>query len=360
MRTEFAASLEKAAAGAELTRKDIINLLAAAPGAEEEALYRLADSVRARVAGDEVHLRGVIEFSNYCRRRCYYCGLRADNVNLQRYRLMPEDIVAAARRGAELGYGTIVLQSGEDPWYTGPVLAGIIREIKKLGVAVTLCVGERTRDEYALWREAGADRYLLKHETANAALYNRLHPGMSWQERLQCLQWLRELGYQVGSGNIIGLPGQTLEDLADDLILLRELDVEMAGLGPFIPHPATPLGGEPPGSLDLTYRVVATARLVIPYAHLPATTAVGTLAPNGRQLALQRGANVIMPNLTPTRYRVDYQIYPNKICINEGPEDCRHCLEGMVRALGRRLGQGPGHTLKPLRVHVTGVLTEAP
>ncbi len=348
MRPDFTASWQRAAAGEELHREDIVNLLAAAPGEEEEALYRLADGVRARVAGDEVHLRGIIEFSNYCRRRCCYCGLRADNTRLHRYRLMPEDIVAVARQGAELGYGTIVLQSGEDPWYTAPVVARIVREIKKLGVAVTLCVGERPREDYALWREAGADRYLLKHETANENLYARLHPGMSWQERRQCLAWLRELDYQVGSGNIIGLPGQTLEDLADDLILLRELDVEMAGLGPFIPHPATPLGGEPAGSLDITYRVVATARLVIPFSHLPATTAVGTLAPNGRQLALQRGANVIMPNLTPTRYRADYQIYPNKICIKEGPEDCRHCLQGMVRALGRRLGRGPGHTLKPI------------
>ncbi|MGI9860216.1 [FeFe] hydrogenase H-cluster radical SAM maturase HydE [Moorella naiadis] len=350
MRTGFAACLARAAAGRELNREDIITLLGAAVGAEADALYRQADNVRARVAGDEVHLRGIIEFSNYCRRRCYYCGLRADNARLRRYRLMPEDIVAVARRGAELGYGTVVLQSGEDPWYTAPVLAGVIREIKKLGVAVTLCVGERPREEYARWREAGADRYLLKHETANEELYARLHPGMSWSARRQCLTWLKKLGYQVGSGNIIGLPGQSLADLADDLLLLRQLDVEMAGLGPFIPHPDTPLGGEPAGSVELTYRVVAVARLVIPYAHLPATTALGTLAANGRQLALTRGANVIMPNLTPAEYRPDYQIYPNKICVNEGPEDCRHCLEGMVRSLGRRLGRGPGHALKQFMV----------
>ncbi len=346
MRPEFATSLVKAAAGRELEREDIITLLGAAGGEEAGAFYRLADAVRARVAGEEVHLRGIIEFSNYCRNHCYYCGLRADNAKLHRYRLLPEDIIAAARHGAELGYGTVVLQSGEDLWYTAPMLADVIRAIKKLGIAVTLCVGERPREDYALWREAGADRFLLKHETANEELYARLHPGMSWQQRRQCLDWLRELGYQVGSGNIIGLPGQSLADLADDLLLLRQLDVEMAGLGPFIPHPDTPLGGEPAGSVELTYRVVAAARLVVPYAHLPATTALGTLAANGRQLALARGANVIMPNITPTEYRADYQIYPNKICVNEGPEDCRHCLEGMVRSLGRRLGRGPGHTLK--------------
>ncbi len=223
MRPEFAASLARAAAGRGLERGDIIPLLGAAAGEEADALYRQADAVRARVAGEEVHLRGIIEFSNYCRRRCYYCGLRADNAKLRRYRLLPEDIVAAARRGAELGYGTVVLQSGEDPWYTAAILADVIRAIKKLGVAVTLCVGERPREEYALWREAGADRYLLKHETANAELYTRLHPGMSWQERLQCLDWLRELGYQVGSGNIIGLPGHPVSAMVVFGILLEPL-----------------------------------------------------------------------------------------------------------------------------------------
>lgn len=348
MRKEFAEALSRVAGGEQLDKVTIVTLLSARPGQEEEALYGQADEVRARYVGEEVHLRGVIEFSNYCRRHCHYCGLRADNNRLARYRMQPEEILAAARRGVELGYGTIVLQSGEDPWYTGEMLAELVRAIKALGVAVTLCVGERPREEYELWREAGADRYLLKQETANPELYRRLHPGMSWEERLECLRWLKDLGYQVGSGNIVGLPGQTLEDLAADLLLLRELEVEMAGIGPFIPHPDTPLGGYPAGSLELTYRVLAVARLVIPWAHLPATTAVGTLAPNGRQLALQRGANVIMPNLTPDQYRPNYQIYPGKICINEEPEDCRHCLEGMIRSLGRRVGQGPGHGLRAL------------
>lgn len=346
MRKAFAEALLRAANEEKLDREAIVILLSALPGEEERALYSLADAFRARYVGDEVHLRGVIEFSNHCRRRCLYCGLRADNRSLARYRMQPEEILAVARRGVELGYGTIVLQSGEDPWYTAEMLADLVAVIKELGVAVTLCVGERPREEYKRWREAGADRYLLKQETANPELYQRLHPDMSWEERLTRLRWLKDLGYQVGSGNIVGLPGQTLEDLAADLLLLRELEVEMAGIGPLIPHPDTPLRGCPAGSLPLTYRVLAVARLVIPWAHLPATTAVGTLDPNGRRLALQRGANVVMPNLTPRKYRAHYQIYPGKICLQEEPEDCRECLEGMIRSLGRRVGRGPGHGLK--------------
>ncbi|HBT47215.1 MAG TPA: [FeFe] hydrogenase H-cluster radical SAM maturase HydE [Peptococcaceae bacterium] len=349
MRREFIAALERVTADRGADKEDIVVLLTAQPGGEEEALYRQADALRVRYVGDEVHLRGVIEFSNYCRRRCRYCGLTADNHALPRYRMDPEEILAAARRGVDLGYKTIVLQSGEDPWYTGEVLAEIVACIKEWGVAVTLCVGERTREEYELWRRAGADRYLLKHETANPELYSRLHPGMSWDKRMACLRWLKELGYQVGSGNIVGLPGQTLEDLADDILLMRELEVEMAGIGPFIPHPHTTLRTHPAGSLDLTYRVLAVTRLVIPWAHLPATTAVGTLSPNGRQMALQRGANVVMPNLTPKKYRAAYQIYPGKICLEEAPEDCRRCLEGMIRGLGRIVATHPGHGLKGRR-----------
>ncbi|MDN5347429.1 MAG: biotin synthase [Clostridia bacterium] len=343
MRREFRRALTAAAAGRLVGREEIITLLAALPGEEEEALRRQADAVRAASVGDAVYLRGVIEFSNYCRCRCHYCGLRADNRKLARYRLSPEEILACARQGAELGYGTIVLQSGEDPYYTAEMIASLVKEIKSMGLAVTLCVGERPREDYALWRRAGADRYLLKHETANPELYQQLHPGMGLKRRLECLKWLKELGYQVGSGNIVGLPGQSLADLADDLLLLRELKVEMAGIGPFIPHPETPLGGYPAGDLGLTLRVLAVARLLLPFAHLPATTAVGTLAPDGRQRALQGGANVIMPNLTPPGYRERYQIYPNKICINERPEDCRSCLEAMVTGIGRYLGRGPGH-----------------
>lgn len=345
MRPVFREALEKLADGGRPGREEVLALLQASPGEEEESLFRAADAVRRRVVGDEVHLRGVIEFSNHCRRHCLYCGIRADNRRLERYRMQPAEIVAAARRGVELGYKTIVLQSGEDPWYTRETLAEIIRSIKEWGVAVTLCVGERPREDYACWREAGADRYLLKHETANPRLYARLHPGMHLADRLNHLRWLKELGYQVGAGNIVGLPGQTLADLADDLLLLRDLRVEMAGIGPFIPHPDTPLGQYPPGSVSLTLRVLAVARLLLPWCHLPATTALATLNPEARRLTLLRGANVVMPNLTPARYRRNYEIYPNKICLDEDPGHCRLCLHQLVSGLGRRLAAGPGHGL---------------
>lgn len=329
----------------ELSRQDIYVLLVAAEGGE---LFRAADEVRRRYVGEQVHLRGIIEFSNYCRRNCHYCGLRVGNQKLPRYRLDPGHILAVARRAEQLGLGTVVLQSGEDPAFAAGTVAELIYVIKReTGLAVTLSLGDRPREDYACWREAGADRYLLKHETADAALFARLRPGTTLEERLQHLRDLRELGYQVGSGNMVGLPGQTLDSLADDISLLRELDVEMAGIGPFLPHPDTPLAEARPGSVELTLRVLAVTRLALPWAHLPATTALGTADPLGRQKALSCGANVIMPNVGPTECRPLYQIYPGKICLDEGAETCLGCLRTMVRSMGRTLGAGPGHSPKP-------------
>ncbi len=347
MRQEFVEVLKKARGNHHLERHEVIVLLQAR-GEEVDALGRAADGVRAAFLGDEVHLRGIIEFSNYCRRNCLYCGLRRDNRKLRRYRLTPGEILAAARRVAGLGLPTVVLQSGEDPHYTAPVLADIIRRLKEeVGVeAVTLSVGERSFEDYRLWREAGADRYLLKHETADAALFARLRPGTTLQERLLRLKWLRDLGYQVGSGNIVGLPGQTLETLAADILLLRELDVEMAGIGPFIPHPETPLGNEPPGGLELTLKVLAVSRLLLPRAHLPATTALGTIHPGGRRLGLCFGANVIMPDTTPPPYRCYYQIYPGKAGLHDEMEATLVALKNMIHSLNRRVGRGPGHAPK--------------
>jgi biotin synthase len=339
-------ALKKAAAGEELEKAHLVALLAA-EGEIKNQLFRLADEVRAKYMGNQVHLRGIIEFSNYCIQNCLYCGLRHDNTKLFRYRIEPEEILAIARQAAALGYGTLVLQSGEDPWYTAEMLADLVRQIKdSLNVAVTVSAGERERADYELWREAGADRYLLKHETADPGLYARLRPGHQLAERVEKLQWLRELGYQVGSGCMVGLPGQTLETLALDLMLLKELDVEMAGLGPFIPHGETPLAGERSGSADLTLNLLATARLVLPWTHLPATTSLGTIDAQGRQKALQVGANVVMPNVTPARYREHYQIYPGKICQQEEPDHCRGCVEGWVTALGREIGHGWGQSPK--------------
>jgi biotin synthase len=316
-------------------------------GEDEAKLLAAADSARRKQMGDRVHLRGLIEFSSYCERNCLYCGLRRDNKSLARYRMDREEILAIAGAGADLGYRTVVLQSGEDSYYTAKILAEIVYQLKnRFDMAVTLSVGERSRDEYRLWREAGADRFLLKHETADRDLYRALHPDMAFDNRRRCLYWLRELGYQVGSGCMVGLPGQTLQSLAADLLFMRELDVEMAGIGPFIPHPATPLGTERGGTAALTLKVIAVARLLLPQAHLPATTALGTVDSRGRQKALQAGANVVMPNITPGNYRRMYEIYPNKICLDDNPAHCRNCIGGIISSLGRTVATDCGHSPK--------------
>ncbi|MEW6660975.1 MAG: [FeFe] hydrogenase H-cluster radical SAM maturase HydE [Bacillota bacterium] len=344
---EAANALKKAADGKDLNLGDLVALLAV-EGETKRQLFSLADETRAKYMGNQVHLRGIIEFSNYCVQNCLYCGLRKSNRKLFRYRMLPEEVLGIAKRAAQLGYRTIVLQSGEDPCYDAETLAELIGAIKKeTGVAITVSVGERRLEDYRLWREAGADRYLLKHETADPGLYVRLRPGHQLASRVKRLQWLRQLGYQIGSGNMVGLPGQTLETLAADLILLKELDVEMAGLGPFVPHGDTPLAGARAGNVDLNLKVLAVARLVLPWAHLPATTSIGTLDPQGRQKALRVGANVVMPNVTPARYREHYQIYPGKICLQEEPEHCRSCVEGWITAMGREVACDYGHSPKP-------------
>jgi len=314
---------------------------------EGDELTLWADSVRQRYCGDEVHLRGVIEFSNYCCCDCLYCGLRRSNTKLARYRMTKEEIVECALTGFGAGIKTIVLQSGDDLGYQADDISEIIQRIKeKADVAITLCVGERDYRDYRTWKKAGADRYLLKHETANPDLYSRLHPERSLKKRLEILGWLRELGYQVGAGNIVGLPGQTLKDLADDILLMKELGVEMAGIGPFIPHPDTPLGEEKQGGLNMTLKVLAVARIILRDVHLPATTAVGSIHPEGREMALRAGANVIMPNITPTKYRRLYQLYPGKICIDERMENCLVCLTKRIESCGRKIAENKGHSLK--------------
>lgn len=331
-----------------LSREEITRLLALS-GREEQALLQAADAVRAHWVGDEVHLRAIIEFSSYCCQNCLYCGLRRSNRRAKRYRLSPEQIVAIAKEGVKLGYRTIVLQSGEDPWYTSYMLARVVERIKNFGVAVTLSIGERSRAEYRDLRLAGADRYLLKHETADPALYARLHPGQSWSSRVRCLEWLAELGFQVGAGNIVGLPGQDLTTLAEDILFLKKQAVDMAGIGPFIPHPETPLASMPAGSVALSIRVLAVTRLLVPWTHLPATTALATLDKKGRQKALLAGANVIMPNITPLKYRGAYDIYPGKGRLAGAPAAYRWDMENLIASLGRQISTGPGHSLKPGR-----------
>jgi biotin synthase len=338
---------EKEAAGRSFSKIELVAWLDEGDPEKISHLYREADRTREEFMGDAVHIRGIIEFSNYCRRDCQYCGLRKSNDRLFRYRMDLESIIQAAGEARKLDFQTIVLQSGEDPFYSAKALCALVKRIKKeFNLAITLCVGERAFEEYRMLKDAGTDRYLLKFETSNRALFERLKPDSSYEERFRCLEWLRELGYQVGSGNMVGLPGQTSESLAEDILLFNELDLDMIGIGPFIPDPHTPLAEAAAGDLDRTLKVVALTRLVTRNTHLPATTAVGTIHPLGRQKALQCGANVIMPNATPKEFRRHYQIYPNRICIDQNPSNCRFCVEGVVASLGRRIGSGFGDTLK--------------
>jgi biotin synthase len=330
---------------AELAKEDIKALLTADID-ELDYLLQQADQKRKEVCGDEVHLRAIIEFSSYCKQNCHYCGLRKDNHELERYQLKKEEIIETAGMAAELGYQTVVLQSGEDE-YPAAEIAEIIKEIKNTtDMAVTLSLGERDFAAYKLWWEAGADRYLLKHEIADQALYEKYHPGMSYQNRIESLKYLKTIGYQIGSGVIIDLPGQTPEILAEDLLLSQDLKLDMIGSGPFIPHEQTPLAESKTGTVEMTLKFTALSRLLLPLAHIPATTALGTIDAEGRQKALLAGANVVMPNVTDSKYREKYQIYPEKICVNEEAGDCRQCIGGIIASLGREVSQTKGHSLR--------------
>jgi biotin synthase len=326
------------------TKEGIIRYLKAA---DTSRLFTLADRLRVRYFGNEVHIRGIIELSNYCKRDCLYCGLRKGNKNITRYRMGADEIIDTAISMARLGYKTILLQSGEDDSYSISALCDIIKAIKSAAdCAVTLSLGEKGFDEYKRLRQAGADRYLLRFETSDKRLFRRLKPDSSYENRLACLQVLKDLGFQTGSGMMIGLPGQTHEILADDILLLRELCPDMIGIGPFLPHHNTPLVNTSPGTIDLTLRVLAIIRILIPDAHIPATTAMGTVVKNGRERALRCGANVIMPNVTPIAYRKYYEIYPNKIYTDETISDCRLCLETMLKASGRTIAIHRGESIR--------------
>lgn len=331
-----------------LSRRDLIDILSAPTEAADAALFARADAVRRRTVGDEVHLRGLIEVSNRCSRRCLYCGLRSPNAAVPRYSMTPDEVMAAAETAARLGYGTVVLQSGEDETRDLGAMVGLVRRIKRLGLAVTLSLGELPESAYAALREAGADRYLLKHETCNRALFRALKPDGDYDARIGALRTLKALGYQTGGGCMVGLPGQTFEDLAGDLALIAELDLDMAGIGPFIPEPGTPLGNEPaawPAALRVrtTYRMMALLRLLRPDIMMPATTALATLDPDGRRNGLLRGANVLMPNVGALCYRAQYRIYPGKACLREDPATFDRSLKAMLASIGRRPGVGAGH-----------------
>jgi biotin synthase len=319
-----------------------------------ETLWDQADKVRIANVGDQVHLRGLIEISNICVRCCGYCGISAGNQQIERYRMTEEEIMECVHKAVGFGYGTVVMQSGEDYGIRQQWMAGIIRRIKaETDLAVTLSLGERPDEDLLAWREAGANRYLIRFETSNRSLYERIHPpaGGKVSDRFIILENLRKMGYEVGSGVMIGIPGQTYQDLAQDILAFRKLDLDMIGVGPFIPHPETPLGqcsenkpaDQVPNTEKMTYKVIALTRLVCPEANIPSTTALASLnKADGRELGLMRGANIVMPNLTPPKYRVMYEIYTDKACINETSEACASCLSMRIINIGRVLGNGQG------------------
>lgn len=323
-----------------LTKKEIIEILR--NDSINNELFDTANKIREKYVGDEVHLRGLIEFSNMCKCTCKYCGLRSANKVLERYRMSKEEIISCAKNAVELGYKTIVLQSGEDNFYTTDLICEIISEVKKLGTAITLSIGEKTFEEYSAYKNAGADRYLLRIETTDKELYRKMHPNMSYEKRLKCLYNLKELGYEVGTGCLVGLPEQTIDSLANDILFFKEIDADMIGIGPFIPNQNTPLKDADGDNFLLSLKVMALTRIMLLNINIPATTAMETLNPNGRIIALQSGANVVMPNVTDTKYRAKYEIYPNKICINDSPNKCRNCIEAKIKSIGRIISENYG------------------
>ncbi|MBR1592626.1 MAG: [Ruminococcus sp.] len=329
--------VEKLYENHDLTDGELKQLILTDDKAAEELLIKRADETRQKYYGKKVFLRGLIEISSFCKNNCLYCGIRHDNKNAQRYRLSREEILSCCENGYELGFRTFVMQGGEDAYYNDEFMCGIISEIKNKypDCAVTLSLGERSGQSYKRMKEAGADRYLLRHETASDELYKKLHPNeMSLENRKKCLFNLKKLHYQVGAGFMVGAPFQTVENIVEDLRFLQDLQPQMIGIGPFIPHHDTPFKGEKQGTLELTLRLLGIIRLMFPKVLLPATTALGTISPIGRELGLKTGCNVIMPNLSPVKVRKKYDLYDNKICTGEEAAECRGCLQRRVKSVG--------------------------
>ena len=332
--------VEKLIATGSLELNEYVRLLETVTAEERMRLADAAVAVRKRIYGTDVFVRGLVEVSSYCRNDCLYCGIRRSNKGAERYRLTPEQIHACADEGYELGFRTVVLQGGEDAFFTDAVLSAVIREIKRrhADMAVTLSLGERSLESYRVLREAGADRYLLRHETATPEHYAKLHPAeLSWERRLQCLRELRTLGYQVGCGFMVGSPFQTVRELAADLKFIETFKPEMCGIGPFIPHHGTPFKNEPAGTVEQTCLLLSILRLIHPPMLIPATTALGTVDSQGREKGILAGANVVMPNLSPVSVRKKYELYDNKICTGEESAQCRGCLSRRMESIGYRL-----------------------
>ncbi len=304
---------------------------------DREYLFEKAREKSRSFYGNKVYSRGLIEFTNYCRCNCYYCGIRAGNSKADRYRLTKEEILSCCREGYSLGFRTFVLQGGEDMYYSDEDYVDIIKSIKELypDCAITLSIGERSYSSYKKYREAGADRYLLRHETFNSDHYGKLHPKEQTAEnRQKCLKNLKDLGYQVGTGIMVGSPYQTIDNIIEDLMFIKDLQPEMVGIGPFLPHQDTPFRDEQKGSYELTLLLIGVIRLMLPKALIPSTTALGTINPLGREKGILAGANVVMPNLSPVAVRKKYSLYDNKICTGEEAAECRQCLSGRMRNIG--------------------------
>ena len=318
--------------------KDSLKLLLTTEDRETmDYLHARARERADQIYGKQVFIRGLIEFTNYCKNDCRYCGIRRSNRRADRYRLTEEEILSCCKNGYELGFRSFVLQGGEDPFYTDEVLCGIIKKIRQAypDCAITLSIGEKSKESYQAYFDAGADRYLLRHETADEDHYHALHPPeMSLVNRKQCLWDLKEIGYQTGCGFMVGSPGQTVDTLYEDLQFIKELKPQMVGIGPFIPQKDTPLGHEKAGTMEDTLRLLSIIRLIHPHVLLPATTALGTIHPLGREKGIKAGANVVMPNLSPVAVRDKYLLYDNKICTGDEAAECRYCMQRRMESIG--------------------------
>ena len=345
MDTEFKNTVDTLKATRAISRDQFVCLLETDGEDNKEYLFEAAREVSEQVYHKEVYLRGLIEFTNYCKNNCYYCGIRCGNANADRYRLSEEEILSCCDIGEKIGFKTFVLQGGEDPFFTDEKICDLIRKIKEKhpSCAVTLSIGEKSYESYKKYFEAGADRYLLRHETANEEHYSKLHPeSMSGAERKQCLRNLKEIGFQVGCGIMVGTPFQTLDNIYEDILFMQDLQPHMIGIGPFIPHKDTPFKDEPEGSVDVTLRLLAILRLLFPKVLLPATTALGTADATGREKGILAGANVMMPNLSPANVREKYLLYDGKICTGEEAAECNQCMRRRVERIGYHIADTRG------------------
>lgn len=352
--TDVQSVIQKLVSSGDISREEIILLLENRNADIQSVLAEKASAVARENYGNKVFVRGLIEFTNYCKNDCYYCGIRCSNKNASRYRLTRDEILECASHGYDLGFRTIVLQGGEDAFFNDDLVVDIVKSIKREhpDCAVTLSIGEKSFESYKKFFDAGADRYLLRHETADPVHYSKLHPSnLSSENRKECLFNLKKIGFQTGAGFMAGSPYQTIDNIADDLLFLKKLDPEMIGIGPFIPHKETPFADEQAGTLELTLYLLSIIRLMLPTVLLPATTALGTIDPRGRELGILAGANVVMPNLSPVSVRKKYDLYDNKICTGEEAAECMNCLKKRIESIGYEIVTDRGDNIRYVKEH---------